>query len=54
MNAANWCLCPASVAETVAELTTSTNEVYSSRNQERYALDREPARVLVVGQLGAE
>ncbi len=54
MNAANLCPSPGSVAQSVTDLTRSIDVDCSFQNRERFAGDRETARALVAGQLGAE
>ena len=54
MNAANLCPSPESVARAVTELTRSIDVDCSFQNRSRFANDRETARDLVAGQLGAK
>ncbi len=54
MNAANLCPSPESVSTAVTELTRSIDVDCSFQNRARFAQDREAARELVAGQLGAE
>ena len=54
MNAANLCPSPEVVARSVTELTRSIDVDCSFQNRARFATDRETARDLVAGQLGAK
>ena len=54
MNAANLCPSPESVATAVTELTRSIDVDCSFQNRARFERDREDARTLVAGQIGAE
>ena len=54
MNAANLCPSPRMVAETVTQLTRSIDVDCSFQNRARFARDRETARELLAGQLGAD
>ena len=54
MNAANLCPSPEVVARAVTELTRSIDVDCSFQNRARFSTDRETARDLVAGQLGAK
>ncbi len=54
MNAANLCPSPESVANAVTELTRSIDVDCSFQNRARFGPDRETARTLVAGQIGAD